>query len=133
MKRDWNLIERILTEFESDVNLEDNYLDDATTQHILLLINDGYLVHEVIDHSKEDEIIFKHKSSWLLSMKGHDLLEYLRAFKSRERIFEDANIPKTIDTIKAYFKTSAEEITNIAEMCSELNEKGNYHLKDLYI
>lgn len=92
MKRDWKIIEKILTELESEVAINEIINnDDLTRENYHLLLDDGYILSD----DKSDFHVAR------LTMKGHDLLEYLRIFKNK--CFENFNIPKTEDMIKTYF------------------------------
>jgi len=89
MKRDWKIIEKILTELESEVAINEIINnDDLTRETYHLLLDDGYILSD----DKSDFHVAR------LTTKGHDLLEYLRYYNNK-----DSEIPQTEDIMKTYF------------------------------
>lgn len=103
MKRDWNVIEKILTDLEADKTIEEIVKDDKRILYHIQMLQYENCIDGVW---RKDG----YERTPILTMKGYDLLEYLRAFKHYEKSCEEHNIPKTIDTMKALFKEKTKDV-----------------------
>lgn len=97
MKRDWNLIRKILTIVEDGRIQELEPYDIPIYNHCKLLKESGYINFERRNGLKETPTYF---SGWL-TWKGHDLLEYLGNGITIVEL-EDMDIPITEHTLKKY-------------------------------